>query len=388
VIAAGRDRATDAVRALAVTGVVLGHWLVTAIVPLGADGWQVASPLSAVSWLTPATWLLQTLGLFFFVAGYAAARSASAANDRGEPYARWAGTRLRRLAGSLLTVLGPWLAALAVAAAAGVPYPTLNTVVVLLISPLWFLLPLAVLTIAVRPIRRAAMRWGPAAMLPAVGVVAVSDAGIGLAPVTVVSAWLVPYLFGTLAAAGRLARRTGWCLLAGGTIVIAVLVLFAGYPAAAVGVPGAGKSNLNPPSLVAVALAVAQVGLVQLIRGRLERVAAAPAVWRAVGAVNRYAMPIFLWHQSALVAVTAAGLWLAGGAALPGLHTPPSDAGWVLARLPWLPVFAATLAVMAGTRPGGWGTIVGVCWPRRAKEVIAVRDSDPSSRGRAIDPPR
>ena len=41
----GRDRAVDALRALAILGVVLGHWLVTALV-VGDDGsLRVASPL-------------------------------------------------------------------------------------------------------------------------------------------------------------------------------------------------------------------------------------------------------------------------------------------------------------------------------------------------------
>ena len=57
---------------------VLGHWLVTAIV-LGPDGaLRTASPLDAVPVLRPASWLFQTLGLFFLVAGFAA----TAAHDR------------------------------------------------------------------------------------------------------------------------------------------------------------------------------------------------------------------------------------------------------------------------------------------------------------------
>lgn len=54
-------------------------------------------------------------------------------------------------------------------------------------------------------------------------------------------------------------------------------------------------------------------------------------------------MTIFLWHQTAMIAVTATGL-LAGGP-LPGLHTAPDGPGWVLARLAWLPAFALALLV-------------------------------------------
>jgi len=352
VTAGQRDRSIEVLRMLAIAGVVLGHWLVTAVVPEPVDGWRVDSPLRTSPWLTPATWLLQTLGLFFFVAGYAATRSAATAQLRGEPYRRWVAARIRRLAGGVPPLATPWLAALAVAAVAGVPYRTLSTVAVLVISPLWFLLPLAVLTALVRPIGWAARRWGPAAALPAAGVVVASDVGLGRAPLTLISAWLVPFLLGVLAAGGRL-PRAGWPLLIGGGGTMAVLVLVAGYPAAAVGVPGPGRSNLNPPSLVVVALAVAQIGLAQLVRSRLERVATAPAFRRLVDTANRHAMPIFVWHQSALIVVTAAALWLADGAALPGLHTAPADGRWLLARLGWLPAFALTLAAVCRMASGG-----------------------------------
>ncbi|BCJ38347.1 hypothetical protein Athai_58500 [Actinocatenispora thailandica] len=71
-----RDRTVDALRAVAIAGVVLGHWLVSAIVadpdrPAALHG---ASPLSALPALAPASWLFETLGLFFVAAGYAAAR--------------------------------------------------------------------------------------------------------------------------------------------------------------------------------------------------------------------------------------------------------------------------------------------------------------------------
>ena len=48
----GRDRAVDALRAAAVLGVVLGHWLVTALVSDGRT-LRTASPLHHMPWLTP-----------------------------------------------------------------------------------------------------------------------------------------------------------------------------------------------------------------------------------------------------------------------------------------------------------------------------------------------
>lgn len=59
--------------------------------------------------------------------------------------------------------------------------------------------------------------------------------------------------------------------------------------------------------------------------------------------MNLSAMTVFLWHQTAMMSVTALGLLVSSD--LPGLHTEPGGAGWIAARLLWLPVFAAALAV-------------------------------------------
>jgi hypothetical protein len=49
-------------------------------------------------------------------------------------------------------------------------------------------------------------------------------------------------------------------------------------------------------------------------------------------------MTLFLWHQTAFLAVTMAGLTVGR---LPGLHTPPASVTWIARRLAWLPAFAA-----------------------------------------------
>ncbi len=79
---ARRDRAVDALRAFAVLGVVLGHWLVTALV---ADGrtLRTASPLQHMPWLAPVSWTFQTLAVFFLVGGHVATRSYASARERG-----------------------------------------------------------------------------------------------------------------------------------------------------------------------------------------------------------------------------------------------------------------------------------------------------------------
>ncbi|MFI1781060.1 acyltransferase [Streptomyces rubiginosohelvolus] len=371
----GRDRAVDALRALAILGVVGGHWLVTALV---ADSGTVrgASPLTAMPQLTPVSWLFQTLAVFFLVGGMVAARSWDAARKRGVPYGRWVGGRLARLFRPVAAVLVVWTLAAGAMLTAGVAESTVRALGKLVWSPLWFLLVFAALTALTPLVARLHPLW------PLVVVLHVDLVRLGLGGprelgwVNVVAGWLVPYCLGALVARGGLRGRTSrWALLLGGAVGAVALVLWAGYPASMVGVPGGRISNLDPPSLAAVAFGLAQCGAALLLLGPLRRVLRRPAAWAVVAVVNLAAMTVFLWHQTAMIVVTTSALLLADGP-LPGLHTVPEDAGWVVARLLWLPVFALALlgcwAVFRGYEQGGRRTGGG---------SLVVRESAPERKG-------
>ncbi|MEW2073787.1 acyltransferase [Streptomyces sp. NPDC013433] len=337
-----RDRAVDALRAGAVLGVVLGHWLVTALV---ADGrtLHTASPLQHLPWLAPVSWAFQTLAVFFLVGGHVATRGYASSRARGIPYRRWLHGRLVRLFKPVIAVLLLWTAVTAVLLLSGAEYATVRTLVKLALSPLWFLLVFAALTAATPLLARLHPLWPLAVVLH----VDLLRFGLGapawLGWLNLAAGWLVPYALGAAWTRGELERRrSGWILLLSGTAATAALVAWAGYPASMVGVPGAGVSNLNPPTLAAVTFGLAQCGLALLLRDRLRGAMRRPVAWAAVALVNLSAMTIFLWHQSALMATTATGL-LAGR--LPGLHTVPDGLGWVAARLVWLPVFVLALTV-------------------------------------------
>jgi hypothetical protein len=92
-----------------------------------------------------------------------------------------------------------------------------------------------------------------------------------------------------------------------------------------------------------VTFGIAQAGLALLLRPLLARWMRRPVAWAVVATANLSAMTLFLWHQTAFLAVTM-GTLLIGR--LPGLHTAPSSLIWVGERLAWLPVFAAALAVL------------------------------------------
>ncbi|MEV5841314.1 acyltransferase [Streptomyces sp. NPDC051985] len=352
-----RDRAVDALRAFAILGVVLGHWLVTALVADGGD-LRTSSPLQHLPGLAPISWAFQTLAVFFLVGGQVATRSHTSAQAKGTPYHRWLTTRLSRLFKPVAALLTLWTVATAALLLSGTDYATVHTLAKLALSPLWFLVVFAALTAATPLVSRLNPLW-PLAVVLHVDLLRFGfGAPPGLGWVNLAAGWLVPYTLGAAWTRGELDRpRAGWVLLVGGTAATAGLVVFAGYPASMVGVPGASVSNLDPPTLAAVTFGLAQCGLALLLRDRLRRAMRRPLLWAAVAFVNLSAMTIFLWHQTALMATTATGLLLGH---LPGLHTPPDHLGWVAARLLWLPVFALTLTVCwaafhtyehPGTRP-------------------------------------
>ncbi|MGW2886817.1 acyltransferase family protein [Streptomyces griseoruber] len=337
-----RDRAVDALRALAILGVVLGHWLVTALVADG-DTLRAASPLGTMPWLAPVSWAFQTLAVFFMVGGHVATRGLASAHAHGTAYGTWLRARLSRLFLPVTAVLAVWAVATAGLLLGGASLVTVHTVVKLAVSPLWFLLVFAALTAATPLLARLSPLW-PLAVVLHVDLVRFGLGGPSwLGWVNLAAGWLVPYTLGAAWSRGELERpRAGWTLLLGGAVATAVLVAFAGYPASMVGVPGAAVSNLNPPTLAAVTFGLAQCGLALLLRDRLRRALRRPVAWAAVALVNLSAMTVFLWHQTAMMATTATGL-LAGR--LPGLHTRPDGLDWVAARLLWLPVFALVLGV-------------------------------------------
>lgn len=343
-----RDRAVDALRALAIAGVICGHWLVTALVAgPGAGGTVLSdnSPLAAMPALDPVSWIFQTLAVFFLVGGYSSARG-----YRGG-YRAWLRRRLARLARPVAVLAAVWVPVTVGLSLAGVPEATVRTLLTLVIDPLWFLAVYAGLT-ALTPVCLWLVRrcgaWSaaiPAAVVAAADLVRFGLNGPGwVGWVNLPAGWLVPYLLGTAWALGALrGRRVPALMLAGGVAATAALVTLAGYPASMVGVNGSHISNLNPPTLAAVTFGIAQCGLALLLREPLARWMRRPAAWAVVAMVNLSAMTLYLWHQTAFITVTSAGL-LAGR--VPGLVTAPSNAAWVGQRLAWLPAFAAVLCCL------------------------------------------
>jgi hypothetical protein len=389
---AGRDRAVDMLRALAIAGVVVGHWLVSAVV-LRTSGHLVDdSPLRLMPGLTPMSWVLQTLALFFLVGGRVGSASHASAEARGIGYRGWLAGRLRRLLRPTIPLAITWALVLLGLVATGVAPETTHTLLWFAFSPLWFFGVYVALTAATPLVRRAPRTTAVVALL----VVAATDStlvipgggAIGVIRwLNVPAGWLVPYCIGVLWASGRLTRRHQLSMLVGGGLAATALILWCGYPASMVGVPGARLSNLNPPTLPAVCFGLAQCGAALLLCGPLRRVLGQPVagvprvppaevlratprqfLWAAVALLNLSAVTVFLWHQTAMVITTVVAL----GAGHPvfALHTSPQTPLWVVARLGWVPVFAVVLWVL-------WAVFHR--WEREGDDVSGTKRSEGSS---------
>ena len=135
---ADRNRVVDFLRAAAILTVVLGHWLMAAV--MVQDDQLVPNAVLNIAPSThPLTWLFQVMPLFFIVGGYANGLSWRSARRRGDGYAGWLRSRLQRLAAPVLPLLLVWLAIASIGYAAGVPGGTLRTASQVALVPTWFL---------------------------------------------------------------------------------------------------------------------------------------------------------------------------------------------------------------------------------------------------------
>ncbi|MCB5907036.1 acyltransferase family protein [Streptomyces pinistramenti] len=366
---AHRDRAIDGLRALALLSVPTGHWLLGGFTRDADGALHNASPLTAIGGLAPASWVLQMLGIFFLVGGYASVLSFRRATGHGTSPGAWLGTRLARLGRPVLGVAAVCAALITVLSLLGVPEATLHTGATLVIQPLWFVGVYAVVTALTPYCLRAARRWGAWTAAPLLLSVAVVDflrygpfdaaMPSWLSLLNLLPGWLFAYQLGVCWGEKRLGRAAAWTLLAGGTALFAVLLLGFDYPASMVGVPGQARTNSHPPSLLVVALAAAQSGAAVLLRDRLARLLRRPALWAPVVMINLSAMTILCWHQTALLGLAVPASYLGG---IPGLTLAPDSWGWLLARLAWLPVFAVVLvAISRATRrfEAPWSGVAG-----------------------------
>ncbi|MGW4426138.1 acyltransferase family protein [Streptosporangium sp. NPDC004631] len=347
-----RDRYVDWLRAISLTVVVLWHWAFT-ILRWGTDGPSPTSPLGFTSGLWILTWLFQVLPIFFYVGGYVHLLSWNRACERGIGIGSFVWRRIRSLSIPTLALAGAWIAV------GGIvrwvfEIDWIDRVVLLVLSPLWFI-GVYLMLIALLPVMLWLHRRFDVLVLIWLGGAALAVDVLRLRYGYEAAGWLnMVLVWGLAHQAGffyermvALPRRLDVATLWTGLFALFGLVYSGIYPGSMVGVPGDKLSNMAPPTFVIVALLIFQIGLVEVVRPFMERLLERSGWQRANETINRFALPLFLFHTTGM-AVWVGLAWLVSGGP-PGARIPPDLFWWLerplavvgplLCTLPFLLVF-------------------------------------------------
>ncbi|MGR4066848.1 acyltransferase family protein [Halomonas sp. LR3S48] len=365
-----RDPYPDALRAVALLTVMLGHWVAT--LPRFEDGRLVETGHILDAW-APAgffTWIFQVVPLFLFVSAAVSSEGVWERYRAGDPHVHWWADRALGLARPTVTYLA--ILSLVVGIAFITREGVLEVLNHSLTVHLWFLLILLgvqlLLPLSVWADRRLGL-WAAAMLI--VGIVAVDllrsrpasvDEWLQLgslvterhdyfAWINTLFFWLLPQQLGIAWWNGRFAgRRLGFALLLMGLVWLVSAVAL-GYPASMVnGSPG-GHTNVLPPTLALLGVLWFQVGLVVLfetpVRGFLKR----QRLGRWMAMLGAFGLQLYLWHKLAELPAAWLGQWLDW----PINADVPGEPSFWIGRLEWLGLCAlmvvpVMLAVVAFER--------------------------------------
>jgi hypothetical protein len=312
---AGRNRAVDLYRALAMIVVAVGHWLGMVVVLRDGeiDGGNLLDFSPEYGWIT---WIGQVMPLFFFVGGFASATSLVSAERRGARPADWVATRLHRMVTPAAALGAFWVAALAVAAALG------GSGIAALAAagaaiPLWFLANYTIDT-ALAPYTFRWFRQRPALLVSALlGLFALGElASFADVPVLGQLNWVVGWVGFQVAGfawqQGRLPTGRRLTVLAGTAWVAALAAVHLGpWPSVMLHHGGLEHSPTHPPSTALLLFGLAYSFTAAACAAAVDRfLARSTRAWRATIAANGVAMSVYLWHMTAAVAVAGAAFAL------------------------------------------------------------------------------
>lgn len=344
-----RNRVVDFYRAVAIGVVVLGHWLMAAVVVRDGEI-GMANTLDLVPDIHGLTWVLQVMPLFFLVGGYANATSWRSARAKGDTWAAWQRARLRRLMTPVLPLLVAWLGICLIGYARGIPTDVMRSASQSAMVPTWFLAAY-VLVVAITPVTLALWeryRWwslvGGMAVAGTVDLVSIVSGSVLVGFLNYLFVWASVHQLGYAWRDGALdGARRRVALSVVGLAVVSALVFLGPYPVAMVGT-GQVVENSYPARVTLLFLGMFQIGLALLAERRLRTWLQRPAAWRATIAVNARIMTLYLWHMTAMLLLVWASYALDGW----GLDLEPASREWWLTRPLWFGICGvATVALIA-----------------------------------------
>jgi hypothetical protein len=312
----GRDKYVDFIRAFSLLVVVAWHWVFTIIV-WQDDGPHATNPIGFTRGTWLATWAFQVMPMFFYVGGYGHLRSWEKSQDRGVNIWSFVGVRLKRLAIPTFALLGVWVV-IGIIVSSVFDKEYMWQAVKLVVSPLWFmgvyLMLVLILPIALWLHRRfdAVVLVVLAGVAGLVDVVRFREDIPALGLINMIVIWGLCHQLGFFYDRIVNSRRTvDWTLLLGGMFGLMGLVGSGLYPGSMVGVPGE-TSNMAPPTMCIVALLFFQAGIIEIIRPWVQERLNRPRWATMNDVINRFSLPLFLFHSTGMALSKAVGYWIFG----------------------------------------------------------------------------
>ena len=344
-----RNRYVDFLRAVSITVVIVGHWLIATA--YYANGELTFGALledqPQTHWLT---WLFQVMPIFFIVGGYAHGVSLESAKRKNLDYATWLASRLNRLVSPLLVLITAWAVIALVMKLIGVEREVIRFASQAAIIPTWFLAIYVVVVMLAPGMYRLWVRFGYLSVALFAGIAGIVDflffaAGLEwLGFSNYFWVWLAVHQLGFAWRDGRLGSPAVLIgCSAAGLLALYLMTSLGPYPLAMVGSPDENLSNTLPPKATLLALGMFQFGLLMAIEGPMRRALENVRLWAAAVLVNGMIMTVYLWHITVMVVVVGS-LSLAGGI---WLILEPATAEWWLWRPVWILFLIAILIAVA-----------------------------------------
>ena len=266
--------------------------------------------------------------LFFVVGGFAALTAWRSLVRRGGTASDYVRNRVLRLAQPALPLFVFYVVVIGGAQLLGVDPALLEVAVTGAASPLWFLAAYTLCQALVPTMAGWHARAPRATLLVLLAGAIVVDVvrysvgiqEIGLANLFFV--WLLVQQIGFWYADGWFAARTWWQL-----VIIAMAAWATLVPMTFVGPYSFDMlTNLNPPTLPLIALALAQACVLRLLRPALAKLMNTTAARGVVFLAGSRLMTIYLWHLPVILIITGLSLLI------PGSAPDPATSGLWLSR--------------------------------------------------------
>lgn len=296
-----RDRAIDVARIAALVVVMFGHCALL-LATIDSNGLWIGNLLGAVPALTPITWVLQVMPLFFLAGG---AAGAYAWRD-GTPWGTWLFTRTQRLCRPVFWYLAAWALGLVAV------HITLGSEAAVRVGQesvalLWFI-GVYLLVLAFVPMLTKLRTFRATAAIVA-GLLAASvvvdairiAAGTAMAgAANFVIVWLIPVVIGVAYARRLISTRAALLVAVAAFTAQIVAVIVGPYDLSLVVTGTEQMSNVTPPTLLLGLHCTWMSCLFVAAAGAIQRWAMRPRVWQVVAVGNSGAMTLYLWHIPAI----------------------------------------------------------------------------------------